>query len=268
MNSFSLSPYLPRTLAALMGAALLCDAAYLVTMKVTNLGTVVPAILGAGLLWWAWKAPVLQGVIWRWIFIGLALWLLSVLAFFGFLHHTANATNFIATNAVTAGSTPIFMPRLILVLGSSTPQAQASPTLRERLKLAHTLALQYPAAPVVVSGGVDHAETVSEARVMADYLHDLGLPPERVVLEDASTTTYENLIFSANLVSQRYGITKDAPLLIVTSEFHTHRAQWIAAKAGWKQVRTAGAPTPLYVRYNAWLREYFSWIKGRALNEF
>ena len=216
-----------RIFAALVGAALLCDAVYLVTVKVTNLGMVVPAVLGVGLLLWAWKAP--QGVIWRWLFVGLALWLVSVLAFFAFLQRHA-------VQGVEAG----FVPRLILVLGSSTTQAQASPTLIERLKLAHQLALQYPEAPVVVSGGVDHAETVSEARVMADYLHILGLPVDRVVLEDASTTTYENLLFSADLVLQRYGIQKDAPLLIVTSEFHTHRARWIAAKAGWQQIHIHG----------------------------
>lgn len=249
MKSWSL----PRWCALGGGTLLLLDSLYLLAMNVSHLGMILPAVLGVALLGWAWKAPA--GGIWRLAQWGLAVWLLSLLAFFGWLHSRAAVVD------------SAFQPRSIVVLGSSTPNATPSPTLTNRLELAKALAQTYRSALVVLSGGVDSTETVSEARVMADYLHAKGLSHERMVVEDKSTSTYENLVYSARLL-EPMGITKSSPLLIVTSDFHTQRALWIAAKAGWKQVKSAGAPTPLYLRYNAWLREYFSWIKGWLTNEF
>ena len=57
------------------------------------------------------------------------------------------------------------------------------------------------------------------------------------------------------------------PVVVVTSDFHTLRAQAIARRQGWQQVQAVGAPTPLYLRYNAWLREYFALASSRLLGE-
>ena len=55
---------------------------------------------------------------------------------------------------------------------------------------------------------------------------------------------------------------------MITSDFHTLRARWIANRVGLNQVRMAAAPTPLYLRYNAWLREYFAFVSGWIFREF
>ena len=63
------------------------------------------------------------------------------------------------------------------------------------------------------------------------------------------------------------GVTVADPVVVVTSDFHTLRAQAIARRQGWQQVQAVGAPTPLYLRYNAWLREYFALASSRVLGE-
>jgi uncharacterized SAM-binding protein YcdF (DUF218 family) len=253
-----------RLLALLLGGLLLAHCAYLVSVKVTHFGVIVPAGIGAGLLAWAWgakpwhawlQARAWRVRLWRWFLVCFGAWLVSLLGYFAFLHSIQDTVD----DAV--------VPHAIVVLGSSTPNAQASPVLVERLRKAYQLAQQYPQVSVVVSGGVDFRQVVSEARVMADYLQSLGLPADRLVLEDQSTSTYENMVFSARALKAR-GISQDMPILVITSDFHTLRAGWIATRAGWEHVRRAGSPTPLYMRYNAWTREYFACLSGILLREF
>jgi uncharacterized SAM-binding protein YcdF (DUF218 family) len=253
-----------RWLQLAIGLLLLVDCLYLVTAKVTHLGVIVPAVIATVLIALSWFAERwhrwLRGRRWRWlawrlVLTGFFLWLASLLVFFVVLQRLQPSA---------AGDAD---PRIIVVLGSSTPNGQASPTLAERLKLAYSLAGQHPRARVVVSGGTDFKQQIPEARVMADYLVGLGLDAARINLEDQSTSTYENLVFSARLL-EAAGVKRDVPMVLVTSDFHTLRAGWIAEKAGWSHVRTAGALTPLYMRYNAWTREYFACFSGWLLREY
>ncbi|MDB5931703.1 MAG: hypothetical protein JWR60_3410 [Polaromonas sp.] len=249
----------------LLGGLLLAQSLYLAVVKVTHLGVIIPAGLGvvlvllalAGDPWSLWldRQPLRRSV-WNLARAGFVAWLLSLAAFFVWL-----------TLRQQTQDLQGFTPQVIVVLGSSTPNAKPSPTLVERLNLADTLARYYPAARVVVSGGVDFRQVASEASVMAGYLQSRGLDQGRIMLEDLSTSTHENLIFSLQLV-QKSGLGPEAPMLLVTNDFHTLRAGWIARKAGWKAVRTAGAPTPLYMRYNAWLREYFACLSGLLFREY
>lgn len=262
MTYFPSSPL--RWLMLLAGVFLVVDCLYLVTVKVTHMGVMVPAMIGLVLLalslyqvqWneWLGARPMVQ-LFWRFSLAGFAVWFATLLAYFAMLQFH---------NPRDAGAV---QPTAIVVLGSSTPNAQPSPALAERLKLGYQLAQQYPQAPVVVSGGVDFRQTVSEAQVMSTYLQALGLPSSRILLEDKSTSTAENLVFSARVL-QAYGLSPTMPAVVVTNDFHTARAGWIAAKAGWTQVRMAGASTPLYMRYNAWTREYFACLSGWLLREF
>ena len=165
------------------------------------------------------------------------------------------------------GTTLAIGDAAIVVLGSGTPNGKASPVLAARLDLALKQAALYPQAVVVVSGGVDFGQTRSEAAIMGDYLRNAGLGPDRILQEERSTSTEENLVFTKPLLAQR-GLTLQEPVQLVTSDFHTLRAGWIARSTGYRQVSMAGAPTPLYVRYNAWLREYFAVLLGFVRREF
>lgn len=256
---------LRAALCVAVGASLMSDALFLMVQHVFSLGSTLPLVLGLGLLaagvrWqplqaWLDAAPRRRRA-WRWAWVAFVAWIASVALFWSVL-----------ARATTAAPALAAAPRAIIVLGSGTPRGQVSPTLAQRLDTALVLAARYPDAVVLTSGGIDLGETRSEGAVMGDYLRAHGLPPQRLLQEERSTSTEENLLLSAAVLRRR-GVTPGDRVLLVTSDFHTLRAGWIARRAGYTQVATAGAPTPLYLRYNAWLREYFAVASGYMLREF
>ncbi len=236
----------------------------LVALGLTSFGVTFPLLMGISLLIWVWQrrriSAWVQGAKWR-RRIGrmgcaaLALWLISLLAFF------------IALSRLPAGAAEVAPPvSAIIVLGSGTPGGQPSRPLKARLDMALQVAARFPQAVVAVSGGVDFGETLSEGQIMGDYLRAHGLAPARIVQEEASTSTELNLRLSQPLLAAR-GVALGDPVVVVTSDFHTWRAQRIAVRQGWQQVQAVGAPTPLYIRYNAWLREYFAIASSALLGE-
>ncbi len=116
-----------------------------------------------------------------------------------------------------------------VVLGCSVKGERPSRILEERLEAAYDYLEQNPEAFCVLSGGQGPGENISEAECMYRYLTERGIASERLILEDASTTTEENLKYSAALLEER-GIGGD--ITIVTSEFHEYRANQVAERLG------------------------------------
>ena len=255
-----------RWVCAAVGSVLLADGLVLMALGYFSTGVTVPAMLGAAGSWLAWRwhgvhawldRTALRRKLWRICCALLLLWAISVAAFWAVLvqriDHADKATASVA-------------PQVILVLGSGTPQGQPSPALRARLDKAYEVARAHPAAWVVVSGGVDFGETLSEGQVMGNYLRAQGLDARRILQEESSTSTELNLRYSLPLL-QAQGLGADATVAVVTSDFHTLRAQRIARKVGYTHTIPVPAPTPLYIRYNAWLREYFATASSWLLRE-
>lgn len=256
-----------RLACLLAGAVLLADGLVLMSMGLFSMGVTVPGALGLALCLLAWGWHPLQARLgrarwtrraWRAGWLLFLAWVASVGLFWNALAGQVQAFN------AAAGDVPL---KAIIVLGSGTPNGQPSPALRARLDKARELAAAHPAAWVVVSGGVDFGETASEGRIMGDYLRAQGLAAERILQEERSTSTELNLRYSLPLL-QAKGLGLTSPVAVVTSDFHTVRAQRIARRIGYAHSVVAAAPTPLYLRYNAWLREYFatasSWILGEV----
>jgi uncharacterized SAM-binding protein YcdF (DUF218 family) len=247
------------------GAVLMGDAVWLMGKGLFNLGVLLPFVIGLSFVVVAWRwlpletrlqrSALLRGI-WRWGWVAFGVWLLSLAIFWTALWHASQG----AAGVQVA-------PQALVVLGSGSPGEEPSPVLKARLDLTLTQATRYPNARVVVSGGTDFLASRAEAQIMGDYLRQHGLPASRIVQEERSTSTHENLIFSAALL-RKLGIQADAPVRVITSDFHTLRTRWIAQRAGYAAIETAGAPTPLYVRYNAWLREYFAFVSGWLLDEY
>lgn len=153
-----------------------------------------------------------------------------------------------------------FTPRprhtAIVVLGASVSRGTVPPLLASRLDTAIRLYGREQAAGftpyVVASGGQGADEPVAEGRAMAGYLHEHGIPEDRLVEEDRSTSTRENLVFSRRLLAERGA---DGRLLIVTSNYHALRAA-IQSRRLRLRAHVAGAPTARYYVPNAFLREF------------
>lgn len=249
-----------------IGAFLVADAlALMLGLGLSSFGVTFPFAMGIAMLAFVVKRKAVHTWIhaarwrqrlWRVLCLGLALWLLSLLAFFVALARASHSAQDLAA--------PV---HAVIVLGSGTPGATPSPPLAARLYVALQLARRFPQATVAVSGGVDFHETISEGQVMGDWLRARGLAPQRIVQEEASTSTELNLLLTQPLLAAR-GVTLNDSVAVVTSDFHAWRAARIAQRQGWKKAQAVGAPTPLYIRYNAWLREYFAIVSSWLLGEF
>ncbi|MFJ4100150.1 YdcF family protein [Amycolatopsis japonica] len=105
---------------------------------------------------------------------------------------------------------------------------------------------------VVTSGGQGPDEDLPESHAMAEYLVENGVPRERIVLEDRSRTTFENLTFSAEIMRQR---KTDYRCTVVTNNFHVLRAALIARRAK-VNGQVIGSPTAWYFWPSATIREF------------
>ena len=146
----------------------------------------------------------------------------------------------------------------LIVLGCGLKKdGTPTPLLRGRLDLALSfyrdqLEKTGKKARFVVSGGQGPDETQSEAASMRDYLVEQGVPAERIVVEDRSSDTAENMRFSKKLIDLE---KKKAKVAYFTTNYHVFRAGLKARQAGMRAVGM-GAPTRWYFWPNAAVREF------------
>ena len=117
----------------------------------------------------------------------------------------------------------------LLVLGCHVRGTQPSLMLSERLKAALKYMNEHEDSVAILSGGRGSDEDISESQCMYNYLTDNGIKPERLYMEDRSTSTIENLEFSYEIINKN-GLNDT--IAIVTNEFHICRASMIAKKLG------------------------------------
>lgn len=112
-----------------------------------------------------------------------------------------------------------------IVLGASMWGDSPSPGLKERLDEALRLYQEKKFSQIIVSGGLDRPEyKYTEAEGMRMYLVAHGIPETSVVLENKARSTYENLLFSQDIMKER-GWTS---AVIVTHQYHGMRSKNIA----------------------------------------
>ncbi len=149
----------------------------------------------------------------------------------------------------------------VIILGAQWKSTGPSYVLQKRLDKAIEYLNTNPETKVIVSGGQGYNEPVSEAEGMREYLMDAGIDHDRILMEDASTNTTQNLIFSGNLLDK----SKNR-VVIVTNNFHMYRALAIAEKQGYQHVEGLSAGTYPATVPNNLLREAFGVIKDFMTN--
>ena len=143
-----------------------------------------------------------------------------------------------------------------VVLGAKVKgNGEPSLSLQYRLETAIAYLEQYPHVTVIVSGGQGKEEPVSEAERMYTYLLEAGIAEERIIQEDASTSTFENLSLSKALLPEG-----ETAVTIISSDFHLTRAQYLAEKLD-LEVDVVPAQTPKSVEEKLRLRERAALLK-------
>lgn len=142
----------------------------------------------------------------------------------------------------------------IVVLGAAVrPDGSPSPSLARRIEHARRLHAEGRGAVVIASGGLGRWPP-AEAEVIRAGLLAGGVPPEAVVVEGASHTTFENARFSIVLMRAR-GLSQ---ALVVTDGYHLLRAVMTFRILGMEATGSGPrglAGTPVPKRVYALLRE-------------
>ena len=100
---------------------------------------------------------------------------------------------------------------------------------RAQIELAFRWWEKFPRAKLIMSTGDNQGLGIPNARVMADYAVSLGLPRGNVIEEDRSRNTYENLLYSMQIIQAQ----KLRQPTLVTLDLYTRRAVATAKKMGW-----------------------------------
>ena len=158
--------------------------------------------------------------------------------------------------------TPIFYePNYIIALGSGLIGDKVPPLLASRLDEAVKQYKKYGERPyIIVSGGQGSDEKVSEAYAMKEYVVDVHqIPTQKILMEDQSTNTEQNLAFSKEIMD-KHAQGKKYRSLFVTNNFHVFRASIYAKKAR-LDAQGVGSKTALYYLPNAFTREFIGLLE-------
>lgn len=155
----------------------------------------------------------------------------------------------------------------LIVLGAGVHGERVSNVLARRLQAALGAWQASPDAYIVVTGGQGPGEDIPEALAMQRWLEARGVPAEKIIMEDKSTSTEENLAFAKRLLAEK-GVDDAQPVAVVTNAFHCYRAGQYAEKLGFSDVRTVPATmTPISI-LPSYLREVLAilylWVFRRG----
>jgi uncharacterized SAM-binding protein YcdF (DUF218 family) len=143
----------------------------------------------------------------------------------------------------------------LIILGARVKGEIPSLTLQYRIDAAAAYMKTNQDVIAIASGGKGPGEEITEAEAIKRGLLIHGINENRILIEDRSTDTVENIRFSKKLIPKHL---EDG--LIVTNDFHLYRAKSIARDQG---LNLAGLPaeTPAIAIPKSYGREYLAITK-------
>ncbi|MBR6102190.1 MAG: YdcF family protein [Ruminococcus sp.] len=150
----------------------------------------------------------------------------------------------------------------IIILGCSVAvDGTPMPLLQGRIDRALAYAEQSKNQGLIFvpSGGQGSDEVISEAECMKNYLISKGIPEERILIENKSTSTQENMTFSLEKIK---GVCDDPKLIFSTSGYHVLRSGMITRSLG-IEAEGIGSKTKWYFWPNAFIREFIGLLASK-----
>lgn len=147
----------------------------------------------------------------------------------------------------------------VVVLGSGIRGEMLTVGLKNRLDRAVECVEENPGAVIVVSGGQGAQEDITEALAMERYLLSRGISKEKIIKEERATSTYENFLFSKQILDERFG--EEYEIAFVTNEYHIYRAGSLAKIAGFDYATHCHSSTMWYTVLPSCIRECMAVVK-------
>lgn len=176
----------------------------------------------------------------------------------GYLYFECMLVGIMIAHAITSRYEPEPDKDFLIVLGCALRKdGTPSPLLKDRLDRAiafrnRQLADTGKDLIFVTSGGQGSDEVVSESTAMKRYLTENGIPEQRILEEDRSTNTFENMKFSREKIGDR---ASDAKIAFSTTNYHVFRSGLFARRVKMRAVGM-GAKAKWYFWPNALVREF------------
>lgn len=148
----------------------------------------------------------------------------------------------------------------VIVLGAQVRGNKPSLTLDKRIETAANYLLENSNSIVICSGGQGEGELITEALAIKKGLLERGIEENRILLEEKSTNTVENLKFCKEMIHD-----PNAKVVVVTSDFHVYRAKKIAEHIGYNNLSMCPANEFLATTISYYVREFFALTKDRVV---
>ena len=186
-----------------------------------------------------------------------------------YLYFECMVLGVIVADAIAARHEPEKNKDYVIILGCSLmPDGTPTPLLRGRVDRALEFAKRQKEETgkdliFVTSGGRGPGEVISESLSMKNYLLSKGVPEERIVEENKSTNTFENMKFSKEMILAR---DPDAKIAFSTTNYHVFRSGLYARRNKMRAVGM-GAKTKWYFWPNAAVREFVGLLTNHKLKQ-
>lgn len=145
--------------------------------------------------------------------------------------------------------------KYVLVLGAKANKGNLSETLKERLKSAAIYLKKHKDSIAILCGGVEKGDNFSQSYYMKKYLLKENIENNRLILEEKSKNTFENIKFALFKMEKR-----PSELMVISSSYHLFRANLILYRFGILGYGY-GAKTPKDTIFYSYIRETFAIMK-------
>ncbi len=124
-----------------------------------------------------------------------------------------------------------------IVLGAGTSNGKIAPVFRERINHGIDLLQKGQVNYLLFTGGYGEGQKISDSQCAKNYAMSLGIPANKIYLEEKSTFTFTNLQEAKKVMVQN----QLANALIISDPYHMKRAMRMATKL---QINSLPSPTP------------------------
>ena len=159
-------------------------------------------------------------------------------------------------------------PEIMVILGCQVKPWGPSVLLQDRINKGAEYLKNHPDVVVVASGGQGPDEHMTEAQAIHDALVAQGIDSDRILQEDKSHNTIQNLRYSMALLEQEgYDIEDD--IVVVSNGFHLTRVRmlWNRIHGDDDNLSVLAAPSShVPSRYKMYVREPIALVKSFILD--
>ncbi len=153
---------------------------------------------------------------------------------------------------------------VLAVFGCRTYGMTPGHTLKSRLDRAYDILAADPSMTCIVSGGQGPNETVAEAIAMRGYLMTRGINRGRIITDEYSGNTAENILNIRRILAEKDLLNKT--VIGVSSIYHLPRIHMLADKFNLKITTVPADVTDIFFTFSDTVREYMAWIKAIAVH--